>query len=100
MPGPRGIIKVLGDHMASRLIDIGTAPGQREVNERRPEESKEVAPATTRYVPKARPGEDVKEVALREEFPDPTVDRQDSLLGDGRGPPRFSLGVRGRVRLE
>ena len=74
MPDPRGIIKVLGDQKASRLIDIGKALGQREVNALLFGSGvEEVTSAATRYIPKAKPGEGVKEVALREVRPDQKI---------------------------
>ncbi|CAN6372123.1 unnamed protein product [Urochloa humidicola] len=53
MPGPRGVVKVLGDQELARLIDIGRAPGQREIN-----------PLTTPFILRARPDGGIKSIPL------------------------------------
>ncbi|CAN6229824.1 unnamed protein product [Urochloa humidicola] len=57
MSGPRGIINVLGDQELARLIDVGRAPEQREVNELTltAEDVDVSCPLTTRFVPRAQP---------------------------------------------
>lgn len=86
MPGPRGMIKVAGSQETSRLVDLGRAPGQREVNEMRPEgdlaEEAAFFPATTRFVPRAKPEGEVKKVALWADQPDKSAELATDLPED------------------